>query len=165
MELFMKEFKNGQAVLCHSISSKLLYAHHSKTTNGMWVVEKTIPLSIQRHPRRWYNLSGCRQEVYIPAKGASIGSRFSTPKVFLATPENIKALDMLGFNLDIEAIEKELAEKWTIGTVVTEVHKLFSEGKENIESDVVYRFINEDTIEFVGPNGDLFTTHYKSLKV
>ena len=116
-------------------------------------------------PRRWYSLTGRRQEVYIPAKGVSFGSRFSTPKVFLATPENIKALDMLGFNLDIEAIEKELAEKWTIGTVVTEVHKLFSEGKENIESDVVYRFINEDTIEFVGPNGDLYTTHYKSLKV
>ena len=89
----MKEFKNGQAVLCPSLSTKLLYAHHSKTTNGMWVVEKTIPLSIQRHPRRWYNLSGCRQEVYIPAKGVSIGSRFSTPKVFAATPENIKALD------------------------------------------------------------------------
>ena len=161
----MNSFKNGQAVLCPSLSAKLLYAHHSKTTNGMWVVEKTIPLSIQRHPRRWYNLSGCRQEVYIPAKGVSIGSRFSTPKVFAATPENIKALDMLGFYLDIEAIEKELAEKWTIGTIVTEVPKLFSEGKENIESDVVYRFINEDTIEFVGPNGDLYTTHYKSLKV
>ena len=161
----MNSFKNGQAVLCPSLSAKLLYAHHSKTTNGMWVVEKTIPLSIQRHPRRWYNLSGCRQEVYIPAKDVSIGSRFSTPKVFAATPENIKALDMLGFYLDIEAIEKELAEKWTIGTIVTEVPKLFSEGKENIESDVVYRFINEDTIEFVGPNGDLYTTHYKSLKV
>ena len=161
----MNSFKNGQAVLCPSLSAKLLYAHHSKTTNGMWVVEKTIPLSIQRHPRRWYNLSGCRQEVYIPAKGVSIGSRFSTPKVFAATPENIKALDMLGFYLDIEAIEKELAEKWTIGTIVTEVPKLFSEGKENIKSDVVYRFINEDTIEFVGPNGDLYTTHCKSLKV
>lgn len=43
--------------------------------------------------------------------------------------------------------------------------KLFSEGKENIESDVVYRFINEDTIEFIGPHGELYTTHYKSLKV
>lgn len=161
----MNSFKNGQAVLCPSLSAKLLYAHHSKTTNGMWVVEKTIPLSIQRHPRRWYNLSGCRQEVYIPAKDVSIGSRFSTPKVFPATPENIKALDMLGFYLDIEAIEKELAEKWTIGTIVTEVPKLFSEGKENIKSDVVYRFINEDTIEFVGPNSELYTTHYKSLKV
>ena len=161
----MKEFKNGQAVLCPAISTKLLYAYHCKTTNGMWVVEKKVPLSFQRQPRRWYNLSGCRQEVYIPAKGVSIGSRFSTPKVFPATLENIKALDMLGFNLDIEAIEKELAEKWTIGTIVTEVPKLFSEGKENIESDVVYRFINEDTIEFVGPNSELYTTHYKSLKV
>ena len=161
----MNSFKNGQAVLCPSLSAKLLYAHHSKTTNGMWVVEKTIPLSIQRHPRRWYNLSGCRQEVYIPAKGVSIGSRFSTPKVFAATPENIKALDMLGFYLDIEAIEKELAEKWTIGTIVTEVRSLHMEGYEEIESEVVYRFINEDTIEFVGPNGDLYTTHYKSLKV
>ena len=131
----------------------------------MWVVEKKVPLSFQRQPRRWYNLSGCRQEVYIPAKGASIGSRFSTPKVFLATPENIKALDMLGFNLDIEAIEKELAEKWTIGTIVTEVRSLHVEGCEEIESDVVYRFINEDTIEFVGPNSELYTTHYKSLKV
>ena len=131
----------------------------------MWVVEKTIPLSIQHHPRRWYNLSGCRQEVYIPAKGVSIGSRFSTPKVFAATPENIKALDMLDYYLDIEAIEKELAEKWSIGTIVTEVPKLFSEGKENIESDVMYRFINEDTIEFVGPNSELYTTNYKSLKV
>lgn len=161
----MTNFKNGQAVICPSLSAKLLYAHHSKTTNGMWVVEKTIPLSIQRHPRRWYNLSGCRQEVYSPTKDVSIGSRFSTPKVFLATPENIKALDMLGFNLDIEAIEKELAEKWTIGTIVTEVRSLHVEGCEEIESDVVYRFINEDTIEFVGPNGDLYTTHYKSLKV
>lgn len=161
----MNSFKNGQAVLCPSISTKLLYAHHSKTTNGMWVVEKTIPLSIQRHPRRWYSLTGRRQEVYSPTKDVSIGSRFSTPKVFLATPENIKALDMLGFNLDIEAIEKELAEKWTIGTIVTEVRSLHVEGCEEIESDVVYRFINEDTIEFVGPNGDLYTTHYKSLKV
>ena len=161
----MNSFKNGQAVLCPSLSAKLLYAHHSKTTNGMWVVEKTIPLSIQRHPRRWYNLSGCRQEVYIPAKDVSIGSRFSTPKVFPATPENIKALDMLGFYLDIEAIEKELAEKWTIGTIVTEVRSLHVEGCEEIESDVVYRFINEDTIEFVGLNSNLYTTHYKSLKV
>ena len=161
----MKEFKNGQAVICPSLSTKLLYAYKSKTTNGMWVVEKTIPLSIQRHPRRWYNLTGRRQEVYSPTKDVSIGSRFSTPKVFLATPENIKALDMLGFNLDIEAIEKELAEKWTIGTIVTEVRSLHVEGCEEIESDVVYRFINEDTIEFVGPNGDLYTTHYKSLKV
>ena len=161
----MKEFKNGQAVLCPSLSTKLLYAHHSKTTNGMWVVEKKVPLSLQRHPRRWYNLSGCRQETYSPTKGVSISSRFSTPKVFPATSENIKALDMLGYNLDIEAIEKELAEKWTIGTIVTEVPKLFSEGKENIESDVVYRFINEDTIEFVGPNSELYTTHCKSLKV
>ena len=72
---------------------------------------------------------------------------------------------MLGFYLDIEAIEKELAEKWTIGTIVTEVRSLYMEGYEEIESDVVYRFINEDTIEFVGPNGDLYTTHYKSLKV
>ena len=132
----------------------------------MWVVEKTIPLSIQRHHRRWYNLSGCRQEVYIPAKGVSFGSRFSTPKVFAATPENIKALDMLGYYLDIEAIEEELAEKWTIDTIVTdEVHSLHEEGWEEIENDVVYRFINEGTIEFVGPNGDLYTTHYKSLKV
>ena len=161
----MKEFKNGQAVLCPSLSTKLLYAHHSKTTNGMWVVEKTIPLSIQRHPRRWYNLSGCRQEVYIPAKGVSFGSYFSTPKVFPATLESIKALDMLGFNLDIEAIEEELAEKWTIGTIVTKVPSLHMEGYEEIENDVVYRLINEDTIEFVGPNGDLYTTHYKSLKV
>ena len=161
----MSSFKNGQAVLCPSLSTKLLYAHHSKTTNGMWVVEKTIPLSIQRHPRRWYNLSGCRQETYSPTKGVSISSRFSTPKVFPATSENIKALDMLGYNLNIEAIEEELAEKWTIGTIVTEVHKLFSEGKENIESDVMYRFINEDIIEFVGPNSELYTTHCKSLKV
>ena len=161
----MTNFKNGQAVLCPSLSTKLLYAHHSKTTNGMWLVEKTIPLSIQHHPRRWYNLSGCRQEVYIPAKDVSIGSRFSTPKVFPATPENIKALDMLGFYLDIEAIEKELAEKWTIGTIVTEVRSLYMEGYEEIESEVAYHFINEDTIEFVGLNSNLYTTHYKSLKV
>ena len=161
----MKEFKNGQAVICPSLSTKLLYAYHCKTTNGMWVVEKKVPLSLQCQPKRWYNLAGCRQEVYIHAKGVSFGSRFSTPKVFPATPESIKALDMLGFYLDIEAIEEELAEKWTIGTIVTEVPKLFSEGKENIKSDVVYRFINEDTIEFVGPSGDLYTTHYKSLKV
>ena len=107
----MKEFKNGQAVICPSLSTKLLYVYHCKTTNGMWVVEKTIPLSIQHHYRRWYNLSGCRQETYSPTKGVSIGSRFSTPKVFAATPENIKALDMLGFNLDIEAIEEELDRK------------------------------------------------------
>ena len=161
----MKEFKNGQAVICPSLSTKLLYAHHCKATNGMWVVEKKIPLSIQRHPRRWYNLSGCRQEVYIPAKGVSFGSRFSTPKVFPATLESVKALDMLGFNLDIEAIEEELAEKWTIGTIVTEVRSLLVEGCERIESDVVYRFINEDTIEFVGLNSELYTTHCKSLKV
>ena len=161
----MTNFKNGQAVLCPSLSTKLLYAHHCKTTNGMWVVEKKIPLSFQRQPRRWYNLSGCRNEVYIPAKGASIGSRFSTPKVFPATAESIKALDMLGFHIDVEAIEKELAEKWTIGTIVTEVQLLHEEGWEEIESDVVYRFINEDTIEFVGPNSELYTTHYKSLKV
>ena len=161
----MNSFKNGQAVLCPSLSTKLLYAHHSKTTNGMWVVEKTIPLSIQHHYRRWYNLSGCRQEVYIPAKGVSFGSRFSTPKVFAATPENIKALDMLDYYLDIEAIEEELAEKWTIGTIVTEVRSLLVEGCERIENEVVYRFINEDTIEFIGLNGDLYTTHYKSLKV
>ena len=161
----MHSFKNGQALLCPSLSTKLLYAHHSKTTNGMWVVEKTIPLSIQRHHRRWYNLSGCRQEVYIPAKGVSFGSYFSTPKVFPATPENIKALDMLGFNLDIEAIEKELAEKWTIGTIVTEVRSLLVEGCEKIENEVVYHFINDDTIEFVGLNSELYTTHCKSLKV
>ncbi len=161
----MKEFKNGQAVLCPSLSTKLLYAYHCKTTNGMWVVEKKVPLSFQRQPRRWYNLSGCRHEAYSPTKDVSIGSRFSTPKVFPATPENIKALDMLGFYLDIEAIEKELAEKWTIGTIVTEVRSLHVEGYENIENDVVYHFINEDTIEFVGPNGDLYTTYYKSLKV
>ena len=161
----MHSFKNGQAVLCPAISTKLLYAHHCKTTNGMWVVEKTIPLSIQRHPRRWYNLSGCRQEVYIPAKGVSFGSRFSTPKVFPATAESIKALDMLGFHIDVEAIEEELAEKWTIGVIETEVRSLNVGGYENIESDVVYRFINEDTIEFVGPNSELYTTHSKSLKV
>ena len=161
----MKEFKNGQAVLCPSLSSKLLYAYHCKTTNGMWVVEKKVPLSIQRHPRRWYNLSGCRQEVYIPAKDVSIGSRFSTPKVFAATLENIKALDMLGFYLDVEAIEKELAEKWTIGTIVTEVRSLLVEGCEEIENEVVYRFINKDTIEFLGLNSELYTTHSKSLKV
>ena len=128
----------------------------------MWVVEKTIPLFIQRHPSRWYNLSGCRQEVYIPTKDVSISSRFSTPKVFPATLESIKALDMLGFHIDVEAVEKELAEKWTIGTTVRSLHV---EGYESIENDVVYRFINEDTIEFVGPNGNLNTTHYKSLKV
>ena len=161
----MHSFKNGQAVLCPSLSSKLLYAHHSKTTNGMWVVEKKVPLSLQCQPKRWYNLSGCRQEVYIHAKGVSIGSRFSTPKVFPATAESIKALDMLGFHIDVEAIEKELAEKWTIGTTVTEVRSLLVEGCEEIENEVVYRFINEDTIEFVGLNGDLFTTHSKSLKV
>ena len=131
----------------------------------MWVVEKKVPLSFQRQPRRWYNLSGCRNEVYIPAKGASIGSRFSTPKVFPATLESVKALDMLGFNLDIEAIEEELAEKWTIGVIETEVRSLNVGGYENIENDVAYRFINEDTIEFVGPNSELYTTHYKSLKV
>ena len=161
----MNSFKNGQAVLCPSLSTKLLYAYHCKTTNGMWVVEKKVPLSIQRHPKRWYNLAGCRQEVYTHAKGVSIGSRFSTPKVFPATPESIKALDMLGFYIDVEAIEEELAEKWTINTIETEVRSLDMEGYEEIESDVVYRFINEDTIEFVGLNGDLYTTHYKSLKV
>ena len=161
----MTNFKNGQAVLCPSLSTKLLYAYHCKTTNGMWVVEKKVPLSLQCEHNRWYNLSGCRQESYSPTKGVSIGSRFSTPKVFLATPENIKALDMLGYYLDIEAIEKELAEKWTVGTIVTEVRSLYVEGCETIESDVVYHFIDEDTIEFVGPNGDLYTTHYKSLKI
>lgn len=160
----MHSFKNGQAVLCPSLSTKLLYAYHCKTTNGMWVVEKTIPLSIQRHPRRWYNLSGCRQEVYTHAKGVSIGSRFSTPKVFPATAESIKALDMLGFHIDVEAIEEELAEKWTINTIVTEVRSLLVEGCEEIENEVVYRFINEDTIEFVGLNSKLYTTHSKSLK-
>ena len=161
----MTNFKNGQAVICPSLSTKLLYAYHCKTTNGMWVVEKKVPLSLQRHPRRWYNLIGCRQETYSPTKGVSIGSRFSTPKVFPATAESIKALDMLGFHIDIEAIEKELAEKWSIGTIVTEVRSLHVEGCEIIESDVVYRFINEDTIEFVGLNSELYTTHYKSLKV
>ena len=161
----MKEFKNGQAVICPSLSTKLLYVYHCKTTNGMWVVEKKVPLSLQCQPKRWYSLTGRRQEAYSPTKDVSIGSRFSTPKVFLATPENIKALDMLGFYLDIEAIEEELAEKWTIGTIVTEVRSLHVEGCEEIENDVVYRFINEDTIEFVGPHGDLYTTHYKSLKV
>ena len=161
----MKEFKNGQAVLCPSLSRKLLYAYHCKTTNGMWVVEKKVPLSDQCQPKRWYTLIGCRRETYSPTEGVSIGSRFSTPKVFPATSENIKALDMLGYNLNIEAIEEELAEKWTIGVIETEVRSLHEEGWEEIENDVVYRFINEDTIEFVGPNGDLFTTHYKSLKV
>ena len=161
----MKEFKNGQAVLCPSISTKLLYAYHCKTTNGMWVVEKKVPLSLQCQPGRWYNLSGYRQETYSPTKGVSIGSRFSTPKVFPATAESIKALDMLGFYIDVEAIEEELAEKWTIGTIETEVRSLHVEGCEEIENDVIYRFINEDTIEFVGPNGNLYTTHYKSLKV
>lgn len=161
----MTNFKNGQAVICPSLSTKLLYAYHCKTTNGMWVVEKKVPLSLQCQPTRWYNLSGCRNEVYIPAKGASIGSRFSTPKVFPATLESVKALDMLGYNLNIEAIEEELAEKWTIGVIETEVRSLNVGGYENIENDVVYRFINEDTIEFIGPNGDLYTTHYKSLKV
>ena len=161
----MKEFKNGQAVLCPSLSTKLLYAYHCKTTNGMWVVEKKVPLSLQCEHNRWYNLSGCRQETYSPTKGVSISSRFSTPKVFPATSENIKALDMLGYNLNIEAIEEELAEKWTIGVIETEVRSLNVGGYENIENDVVYRFINEDTIEFVGPNSELYTTHYKSLKV
>ena len=161
----MTNFKNGQAVICPSLSTKLLYAYQCKTTNGMWVVEKKVPLSLQCQPTRWYNLSGHRQETYSPTKGVSIGSRFSTPKVFAATPENIKALDMLGFYLDIEAIEEELAEKWTIGVIETEVRSLNVGGYENIENDVVYRFINEDTIEFVGPHGDLYTTHYKSLKV
>ena len=131
----------------------------------MWVVEKKVPLSLQCQPKQWYSLTGRRQETYSPTKDVSIGSRFSTPKVFPATLENIKALDMLGYYLNIEAIEKELAEKWTIGTIVTEVRSLLVEGCEDIENDVVYRFINEDTIEFVGPNGDLYTTHYKSLKV
>ena len=161
----MSSFKNGQAVLCPSLSTKLLYAYHCKTTNGMWVVEKKVPLSLQCEHNRWYNLSGCRQETYSPTKGVSISSRFSTPKVFPATSENIKALDMLGYNLNIEAIEEELAEKWTIGVIETEVRSLNVGGYENIENDVVYRFINEDTIEFVGPHGDLYTTHYKSLKV
>ena len=131
----------------------------------MWVVEKKVPLSLQCEHNRWYNLSGCRQESYSPTKGVSIGSRFSTPKVFPATAESIKALDMLGYHLNIEAIEKELAEKWTIGTIETEVRSLNVGGYENIENDVVYRFINEDTIEFVGPNSELYTTHCKSLKV
>mgnify|MGYP006992508713 CR=1 FL=1 len=161
----MTNFKNGQAVICPSISTKLLYAYHCKTTNGMWVVDKKAPLSYQYRRGRWYNLSGYRQEVYMPTKDVSIGSRFSTPKVFPATAENIKALNMLGFYIDVEAIEEELAEKWTIGTIVTEVRSLHVEGCEKIENDVVYRFIDEDTIEFVGPNGDLYTTHYKSLKV
>ena len=30
----MTNFKNGQAVLCPSLSTKLLYAYHCKTTNG-----------------------------------------------------------------------------------------------------------------------------------
>ena len=161
----MKEFKNGQAVLCPAISTKLLYAYHCKTTNGMWVVEKKVPLSLQRQPRYWYSLIGRRQETYSPTESVSIGSRFSTPKVFPATAESIKALDMLGFHIDVEAIEEELAEKWTINTIVTEVPSLHVEGYEEIENDVVYRFINKDTIEFVGPNGNLYTTHYKSLKV
>ena len=161
----MHSFKNGQAVLCPSLSTKLLYAYHCKTTNGMWVVKKKVPLSLQCQPTRWYNLSGHRQETYSPTKGVSIGSRFSTPKVFPATSENIKALDILGFHLDIEAIEEELAEKWTIGVIETEVRSLLVEGCEKIENEVVYRFINEDTIEFIGPHGDLYTTHYKSLKV
>ena len=161
----MKEFKNGQAVLCPSISTKLLYAYHCKTTNGMWVIEKKIPLSFQHQPRLWYSLIGRRQETYSPTEDVFIGSRFSTPKVFPATKENIKALDMLGYYLDIEAIEKELAEKWTIGTIVTEVRSLLVEGCEKIENEVVYRFINEDTIEFVGLDSKLYTTHYKSLKV
>ena len=161
----MTNFKNGQAVLCPSLSTKLLYVYHCKTTNGMWVVEKKVPLSLQCQPKQWYSLTGRRQETYSPTKDVSIGSRFSTPKVFPATAESIKALDMLGFNLNIEAIEKELAEKWTIGTTVTEVRSLLVEGYEEIENEVVYRFINEDTIEFVGLNSELYTTHYKSLKV
>ena len=131
----------------------------------MWVVEKKVPLSLQCQPKQWYSLTGRRQETYSPTKDVSIGSRFSTPKVFPATAESIKALDMLGYYLNIEAIEEELAEKWSIGTIVTEVRSLHVEGCEEIENDVVYRFINEDTIEFIGPNGDLYTTHYKSLKV
>ena len=64
----MSSFKNGQAVLCPSLSTKLLYAYHCKPTNGMWLVEKKVPLSLQCEHNRWYNLSGCRQETYSPTK-------------------------------------------------------------------------------------------------
>jgi hypothetical protein len=156
----MTNFKNGQAVLCPSLSTKLLYAYHCKTANGMWVVDNRSQIKDQIHHRRRFNNNGCRKETTFPTLDNSCNLYNAIPQVFPATEEAIKALQLLGFTLDIEAVEKELAEKWTIGTEVLSLHV---EGCE--ENDVIYRFIDESTIEFVGPHGELYTTHYKSLKV
>lgn len=161
----MKEFKKGQPILCPSLSITLLYAYPCSGGLSMLAVDNRSQIQDQIHHRRRFNNNGCRKETTFPTLDNSCNLYNAIPQVFPATEEAIKALDMLGFNLDIEAIEKELAEKWTIGTIVTEVRSLHVEGYENIENEVVYHFINEDTIEFVGPNSELYTTHYKSLKV
>lgn len=161
----MKEFKRGQPILCPSLSTTLLYAYPCSGGLGMLAVDNRSQIQDQVHHKRWFNINGCRKESTFPTLDNSNNLHNTVPKVFPATKEAIKALQLLGFTLDIEAIEKELAEKWTIGTIVTEVRSLHAEGYESIENEVFYRFINEDTIEFVGPNSELYTTHYKSLKV
>ena len=161
----MKEFKKGQPILCPSLSITLLYAYPCPSGLDMLAVDNRSQIKDQVHHRRRFNKNGCRKEATFPTLDNSCDLYNAIPQVFPATEEAIKALQLLGFHLNIEAIEEELAEKWNVGTIVTEVRSLYVEGCEEIESDVVYRFINEDTIEFVGPNGDLYTTHYKSLKV
>ena len=161
----MKEFKRGQPILCPSLSTTLLYAYPCSGGRGMLAVDNRSQIQDQIHHRRRFNNNGCRKETTFPTLDNSCNLYNAIPQVFPATEEAIKALQLLGFALDIEDINKQLEQKWQIGTLITEVPKLFSEGYENIENDVVYRFINEDTIEFVGPNSELYTTNYKSLKV
>ena len=159
------KFKRGQAILCPSLSTTLLYAYPYPSGRGMLAVDNRSQIQDQIHHRRRFNNNGCRKETTFPTLDNSCNLYNAIPQVFPATEEAIKALQLLGFALDIEDINKQLEQKWQIGTLITEVPKLFSEGYENIENDVVYRFINEDTIEFIGPHGELYTTHYKSLKV
>jgi hypothetical protein len=156
----MKEFKKGQPILCPSLSTTLLYAYPCSGGLGMLAVDNRSQIKDQIHHRRRFNNNGCRKETTFPTLDNSCNLYNAIPQVFPATEEAIKALQLLGFTLDIEAVEKELAEKWTIGTEVLSLHV---EGCE--ENDVIYSFIDESTIEFVGPHGELYTTHYKSLKV
>jgi hypothetical protein len=55
MELFMKEFKKGQPILCPSLSTTLLYAYPCSGGLGMLAVDNRSQIQDQIHHRRRFN--------------------------------------------------------------------------------------------------------------
>ena len=127
------EFKNGQLVLCPSLSTEPFFCLISENNDGMWLIQPHIDLVDQLNEKFWFDKSGCRKLYY--KDGDKFKSHcYDTPCVFPYDIESMHFLKKIGFNIDLDKSFEIKCQNWVFGNVVIDdeiFHVLYSHVNKN----------------------------------